>query len=224
MPADSMTGATEIIPPPRRRSRSSERDQVTDSMVSEAIQDTLKAPKHQRSRSLSKDRITQRVMEKLQQQAAEGATHKARSSKSRETSRIRDDTLSSPRKSHRRRSKDVEQVSGVSGTDSSILSSGGADRRSGVSGTSSINNPKLLATVEDAIKRLILPELNALKEENRTSRNLSKLDRANRDSIATYDGQESTTSSRPIQAARLQILKRTQTSRQQAQGCSQPRG
>ncbi|EDU45090.1 hypothetical protein PtrSN002B_004443 [Pyrenophora tritici-repentis] len=196
MPADSMTGATEIIPPARRRSRSLERDEVTDSMVSEAIQDTLKAPKHQRSRSLSKDRITQRVMEKLQQQAAEGATHKARASKSRETSRIRDDTLSSPRKSHRRRSKDVEQVSGVSGTDSSILSSGGADRRSGISGTSSINNPKLLATVEDAIKRLILPELNALKEENRTSRNLSKLDRANRDSIATYDGQESTTSSR----------------------------
>ncbi|KNG51004.1 enoyl-CoA hydratase/isomerase family protein [Stemphylium lycopersici] len=193
MPADSMTGATEILPPARRRSRSLERDAVTDSMVSEAIKDTLKAPREQRSRSLSKDRITQRVMEKLQQQAAEGSTIKSkeRSSKSRDTSRRRDDELSSPRKSHRRRSKDVDHVSG-----SDSLLSSNADRRSAVSGTSSINNPKLLATVEDAIKRLILPELNALKEENRTSRNMDKFDRTNRDSTATYEPVESTTSSR----------------------------
>jgi hypothetical protein len=195
MPADSMTGATEILPPARRRSRSLERDAVTESMVSEAIQDTLKAPRHHRSRSLSKDRITQRVMEKLQQQAAEGGTSKSkdRSSKSREASRRREDELASPRKSHRRRSKDVE----ASGTESSYLSSN-ADRRSGVSGTSSsINNPKLLATVEDAIKRLILPELNALKEENRTSRNVDKFDRANRDSIATFETVESAGSRDP---------------------------
>jgi hypothetical protein len=195
MPADSMTGATEILPPPRRRSRSLERDEVTESMVSEAIQDTLKAPRHHRSRSLSKDRITQRVMEKLQQQAVEGGTSKSkdRSTKSRETSRRREDELASPRKSHRRRSKDVDQVSG---TESSYLSSN-ADRRSHVSGTSSINNPKLLATVEDAIKRLILPELNALKEENRTSRNMDKFDRANRDSIATFETIESDRSRDP---------------------------
>ncbi|CAN9375414.1 unnamed protein product [Alternaria alternata] len=195
MPADSMTGQTEILPPARRRSRSLERDAVTESMVSEAIQDTLKAPRHHRSRSLSKDRITQRVMEKLQQQAAEGGTTKSkdRSSKSREVSRRREDDLASPRKSHRRRSKEVDQVSG---TDSSLLSSN-ADRRSHVSGTSSINNPKLLATVEDAIKRLILPELNALKEENRTSRNMDKFDRANRDSIATFETMESDRSRDP---------------------------
>ncbi|KAI4641452.1 uncharacterized protein J4E79_011659 [Alternaria viburni] len=195
MPADSMTGQTEILPPARRRSRSMERDAVTESMVSEAIQDTLKAPRHHRSRSLSKDRITQRVMEKLAQQAAEGgaARSKHSSSKSRDTSRRREDELASPRKSHRRRSKDVEQASG---TESSYLSSN-ADRRSHVSGTSSINNPKLLATVEDAIKRLILPELNALKEENRTSRNMDKFDRANRDSIATFETVESAGSRDP---------------------------
>lgn len=195
MPTDSMTGATEIIPPARRRSRSSERDAVTDSLVSEAIKDTLKAPREQRSRSLSKDRITQRVMEKLQQQALEGNLPKSsreRSSKSREASRRRDDDLSSPRKSHRRRSKDIERTSG---TESSVLSSN-LDRRSAVSGTSSINNPKLLATVEDAIKRLILPELNALKEENRTSRNMDKFDRSTRDSATLYEPMESTTSSR----------------------------
>ncbi|KAF1829203.1 hypothetical protein BDW02DRAFT_178819 [Decorospora gaudefroyi] len=201
MPADSMTGATEILPP-RRRSRSLEREAVTESMIADAVQDTLKAPKHERSRSLSKDRITQRVMEKLQQQAGESGMSKSkdRSTKSRETSRRREDELASPRKSHRRRSKDVEEVSG---TESSLLSSN-ADRRSGithsarsgVSGTSSINNPKLLATVEDAIKRLILPELNALKEENRTSRNRDKFERINRDSSATQDTVESPTSSR----------------------------
>jgi hypothetical protein len=195
MPPDSMLdGTAEIKPPGRRRSRSLEREAVAESMASEA-QDTLKAPKQQRSRSLSKDRITQRVMEKLQQQQAmEGAALKSKKTK---------DEATSSRKSHRRRSKDVEDASG---TDSSLLSSN-ADRRSGVShtarsavsGTSSINNPKLLATVEDAIKRLILPELNALKEENRTSRNRDKFERMSRenlrDSIATYDN-ESTTSSR----------------------------
>jgi hypothetical protein len=201
MPADSMTGQTEILPPGRRRSRSLERDAVTESMLSEAAQNTLKPIKSQRSRSLSKDRITQRVMEKLQQQAVEGTSKsKDRSTRSRESSRLREDDLTSPRKSHRRRSKDVEEVSGVSGTESSLLSSN-ADRRShaarsGVSGTSSINNPKLLATVEDAIKRLILPELNALKEENRTSRNRDKFERINRDSVATYDSVESRSSSR----------------------------
>jgi hypothetical protein len=196
MPPDSMLeGNTGIKPPGRRRSRSLEREAVAESMASEA-QASLKAPRQQRSRSLSKDRITQRVMEKLQQQQAmEGAALKSKKTTKEE--------VSSSRKSHRRRSKDVEDASG---TDSSLISSN-ADRRSGishsarsaVSGTSSINNPKLLATVEDAIKRLILPELNALKEENRTSRNRDKFERMSRenlrDSIATYDA-ESTTSSR----------------------------
>lgn len=197
MPPDSMLEGTapKALVPGRRRSRSLEREDVHESMASEA-QETLKAPKHQRSRSLSKDRITQRVMEKLaQQQALDGAAALS-SSKAKKSSK--EEATSSPRKSHRRRSKDTEEISG---TDSSLMSSN-ADRRSGisqsarsaVSGTSSINNPKLLATVEDAIKRLILPELNALKEENRSSRNRDKFDRM-RDSGSTYEV-DSTTSSR----------------------------
>ncbi|KAH7412280.1 hypothetical protein DE146DRAFT_642735 [Phaeosphaeria sp. MPI-PUGE-AT-0046c] len=203
MPPDSMLdGTPEIRPPGRRRSRSLEREAVTEAMIKEE-QIKLKAPKQQRSRSLSKDRITQRVMEKLaQQQALDAATSKSSRKMSREE-------LTSPRKSHRRRSKDVEEASG---TESSLISSN-ADRRSGlshasrsaVSGTSSINNPKLLATVEDAIKRLILPELNALKEENRTSRNRDKFERMSRenirDSATTYD--ESTTSSREPSRRRM---------------------
>ena len=195
MPPDSMLGRTpKILTPGRRRSRSLERELDTESTAVET-QDTLKPLKHQRSRSLSKDRITQRVMEKLAQQAGEGVSSRSKdsSSRSRDTKRLSDE-LTSPRKSHRRRSKDTEEMSALSGTESSLLSSN-ADRRSGaahsnrsaVSGTSSINNPKLLATVEDAIKRLILPELNALKEETRTSRNKDKFENLSRNSGATHD-------------------------------------
>ncbi|KAH8712096.1 hypothetical protein GQ44DRAFT_713877 [Phaeosphaeriaceae sp. PMI808] len=202
MPPDSMLdGNPAIRAPGRRRSRSLEREKVAASMASED-QENLKAPKHQRSRSLSKDRITQRVMEKLaQQQAAEGLAMKSAKKTTKED-------LASPRKSHRRRSKDVEDGSAISGgTESSFLSSAGdrksgfSQTRSGVSGTSSINNPKLLATVEDAIKRLILPELNLLKEEKRTSRNRDVFERMSRenlhDSGAAYDSASTSTSRDP---------------------------
>jgi hypothetical protein len=189
MPADSMLeGPPHIRTPGRRRSRSPERHEIpSESVISEVVQDTLKAPKHQRSRSMSKDRITQRVMEKLQAQQAAA---------DRSSSKTRDAKGAAKDSHHRRRSRDVreDEVSALSATDSSLLSSS-ADRRSGVaqsvrsgaSGTSSLNNPKLLATVEDAIRRLILPELNALKEENRTSKNRDKFERLSRDSNATFD-------------------------------------
>ncbi|KAF2731997.1 hypothetical protein EJ04DRAFT_353150 [Polyplosphaeria fusca] len=185
MPPDSMLGGTPVILSPGvRESRSAERQETIDTVA----QDSLKAPTRQRSRSLSKERITQRVMEKLQQQSGESSSPKSKT-KTREA-RIGKEELT-PTKSRRRTSKSSrdEELSGVSGTDSSLLSSN-AQRRSGdmhsvisgISGTSSINNPKLLATVEDAIKRLILPELNALKEEQRTSQNRDKFERRSRDS------------------------------------------
>ncbi|XP_044716951.1 dim2-associated protein 1, variant 1 [Hirsutella rhossiliensis] len=76
-------------------------------------------------------------------------------------------------RSPRRRSSRSQQESNVSAAESSVLSSNispshrSLDTRSMRSGTSksSINNPKLLETVEDAIRRLILPELSALKRE-----------------------------------------------------------
>ncbi|EFX03965.1 hypothetical protein CMQ_893 [Grosmannia clavigera kw1407] len=77
--------------------------------------------------------------------------------------------------SHRRSSRHRHHnESAVSGADSSVLSSNLSPNhnpydqysvRSGGSKTS-INNPKLLETVEDAIRRLILPELTALKREH----------------------------------------------------------
>ncbi|VBB76378.1 Putative protein of unknown function [Podospora comata] len=96
---------------------------------------------------------------------------KHKSSKSRTSSVSKDDKYAD--RSSRRSSKGHPE-SMVSVADSSMVSSALAPShrsvdqhsiRSGASKTSSINNPKLLETVEDAIRRLILPELNALKRE-----------------------------------------------------------
>lgn len=103
--------------------------------------------------------------------AKEKSSDRKRRSKSRTSSvsePVADETRSS-----RRRSSRGHQESTVSAADSSVLSSNlspshrSFDTRSMRSGASksSINNPKLLETVEDAIRRLILPELSALKRE-----------------------------------------------------------
>jgi hypothetical protein len=132
--------------------------------------ETFKAPKLQQRRSMSKDRNTQRVLEKLEQRDVDNGTSRSKNqfSKLREGSGRRDDNSALPRKPHRRKSKDAKDTSAVSGTVFSPPASG-ADH-SGVSGTSVINNPKLLATVEDAIKRLVLPQLNAMSEKEHSKR------------------------------------------------------
>ncbi|KAG6041973.1 hypothetical protein E4U41_007492 [Claviceps citrina] len=77
-------------------------------------------------------------------------------------------------RSQRARPSRGPQESNISAMDSSAVSSHAApshrsldtrSMRSNASKSSSINNPKLLETVEDAIRRLILPELSALKRE-----------------------------------------------------------
>ncbi|KAJ6440325.1 Methionine aminopeptidase 2 [Purpureocillium lavendulum] len=102
---------------------------------------------------------------------------KEKSSDRKRRSKSRTSSVSEPvaedTRSSRRRSSRGHQESNVSGADSSVLSSNlspshrSFDTRSMRSGASksSINNPKLLETVEDAIRRLILPELSALKRE-----------------------------------------------------------
>lgn len=97
---------------------------------------------------------------------------KHRSSKSRASS-LSERPVDGTR-SPRRRSSRSHADSALSAADSSLLSSSispshrSSDQysvRSGGPTSSSINNPKLLETVEDAIRRLILPELSALKRE-----------------------------------------------------------
>ncbi|OCK79148.1 hypothetical protein K432DRAFT_75808 [Lepidopterella palustris CBS 459.81] len=202
MPPDSMLEGEPVIQTFQRpRSRSLAREEVVET------RDTLKAPSRRRSRSLSKERITQRVMEKLAAETGDRHTP----TKRREEKISREELSETGRSPRRKSSKGYrdEEVSGVSGTESSLLSSNVNRRsgdthsmRSGMSGTSSINNPKLLATVEDAIKRLILPELSALKEEQRTLQNRNKFESIPRDS--TY---EPVTSSSSRDTSRRRVSK-----------------
>ncbi|KAK4191448.1 hypothetical protein QBC35DRAFT_487231, partial [Podospora australis] len=91
---------------------------------------------------------------------------RSKSSKSRTSSVSKDDKYAE-RSSRRSSRGHIESMVSVpdSSVVSSVVSQGQHSVRSGASKASSINNPKLLETVEDAIRRLILPELNALKRE-----------------------------------------------------------
>ncbi|KAK0658281.1 hypothetical protein DIS24_g4857 [Lasiodiplodia hormozganensis] len=182
MPPDSMVdGPPAIVPPTlsRRRSRSLDREEKTMSEDS----GKLKAPSRRRSRSLSRERaMTQKIIGKLTKEQAESGKLKHRREKSSSREVLEEGKPSSRRKPSRSRREEAL----ISGTESSLLASEVSRRsgdtqsiRSGMSTTSSINNPKLLATVEDAIKRLILPEINALKE----TQGRDKRDRFDRESL-----------------------------------------
>ncbi|TPX14408.1 uncharacterized protein E0L32_005372 [Thyridium curvatum] len=118
-----------------------------------------------KSRGDDRERI---VVPKSRDKDRSERKHKSKSRTSSLSEKERDGT-----RSPRRRSSRSQQDSLVSAADSSVVSSAltpshrSYDQQSVRSGASksSINNPKLLETVEDAIRRLILPELNALKRE-----------------------------------------------------------
>jgi len=191
MPPDSMlegTGNAESLTPKRHRSRSVSRDAIVPAT------DTLKTPSRRRSRSLSKERLTQKVIEKLEGKSRQssGGMHK-QSSKSRSRNVSKEHLVESPRSSKGRSSRHYHEEGFQSGADSSLLTSQmsptrkSGDQYSFRSGTSksSINNPKLLETVEDAIRRLILPELTTLKQEQKMHQNRSRFERERRDSVAS---------------------------------------
>ncbi|MBE7181535.1 MAG: hypothetical protein INR71_10070, partial [Terriglobus roseus] len=158
MPPDStLEGDLKFISPPR------------SPLIEEA---TLRAPP-ERERSISREReITHRVMEKI-------AQREGKPSSRRTSSREYVIESTSGKRSSTERSRTEDAPTSLNPSDLSRRS-----ERSTRSGTSniSINNPKLLQTVEDAIKRLILPELNAVKEEQRLQRNYSKFDKRSADS------------------------------------------
>lgn len=142
-----------------------------DALAGAAIGAAAGAVAHEALRS-SKTRSNERarVADKSKKESSD---KKKRSSKSRTSS---GEYASEDVRSPRRRSSRSHQESNVSGVpDSSFVStnpSATSQRsldvrsvRSSASKASSINNPKLLETVEDAIRRLILPELSALKRE-----------------------------------------------------------
>ncbi|KAF2842027.1 hypothetical protein M501DRAFT_927647 [Patellaria atrata CBS 101060] len=197
MPPDSMLDIEPVVKiqtPRRRRSRSLERAEET------VTKDTLKTPTRRRSRSLSRERITQKVMAKLAEQPAESS----RSSRHRRERSISKELLAEGTSSPRRKTSKVEwNESNISGADSSLLapsrrSGDQVSVRSGTSAASSINNPKLLQTVEDAIKRLILPELNALKEEQKTQKNRNQFEHITRGSVASSSSREDSSIKRRV--------------------------
>ncbi|KAI0107110.1 hypothetical protein GGR51DRAFT_559444 [Nemania sp. FL0031] len=93
------------------------------------------------------------------------------------------------RSSPRRKSRGNQKESVVSALDASVLSSQlTPTHRSYDSHSSSkisINNPKLLETVEDAIRRLILPELDAIKRETSLRETKKAKDRGSLSSLTS---------------------------------------
>ncbi|PKY07438.1 hypothetical protein P168DRAFT_338464 [Aspergillus campestris IBT 28561] len=171
MPADSMIDSSSAV----RRKRSTSMDRDPEPSAGEY----LKTPSRRRSRSLSHERIAHRVAEKLSsepREAAPGARPTATTGHgppgaTRPIAMSADDEMSP-----------VSSLLSTSGVSSHRKSGDQYSFRSGTS-KSSINNPKLLETVEDAIRRLILPELKELKKDQRVASNSSKFDR---DMSASY--------------------------------------
>lgn len=135
----------------------------------EHLEDTLDDPRVTKTRS--KDRSSKASSDKPRDKGERKRRSKSRAGSISEPPP--EDTYTSSRRRSSRSRNPESHISHVSAADSSVLSSNLApshrsmDTRSMRSGASksSINNPKLLETVEDAIRRLILPELSALKRE-----------------------------------------------------------
>ncbi|KAK5155719.1 hypothetical protein LTR04_005758, partial [Oleoguttula sp. CCFEE 6159] len=187
MPPESMLeGNANAESSRKERSRSAEREEVMAG-------DTLKTPSRRRSRSLSRERITQKVMEKLGGKPRESSSRLKHDRERRSSKENQSEETGSSRR--RRSSKSHREEDTIPGAESGLSVSQLApsyksgDQSSFRSGTSksSINNPKLLETVEDAIRRLILPELTALKEEQKTEKNRRKFEQGTRDSMMSDD-------------------------------------
>lgn len=201
MPADSMLdGSTPAIITPRGYSPIPEEQERPGTVDTVRTMDTLKAPTRERSRSLSKERITQAAMKKIQEQQSSsgGKKKKISTSTSRRSSGsstrefVIDESASPKSRSRKRHDEESRLGSNLEASELSAMSDVSAGKystRSAVS-SSSINNPKLLTAVEDAIKRLILPELNAVKEEQARQKNRMKFDDITRDSMAPVGSRE----------------------------------
>lgn len=183
MPPDSMLEGSNFTE--SERSRGLDRDD--DVTVKDG--DYLNAPTRERSgRSISRERIAQRVMEKLGQTGSKPKSSKSRSARSLDQEYER----SIPITDRQRRSSKNSQYERdtVTGAESSLLSSDVApSQRSIRSGSDISNNPKLLGMVEDTIKRIILPEINAIKKDQRDDRNYRSFESSRRGSILddTYE-------------------------------------
>ncbi|KAK3054545.1 hypothetical protein LTR09_004274 [Extremus antarcticus] len=126
----------------------------------------LNAPQSSKDRNASRERLTQKVMEKLNQSQTPTPRKSSRSKSDRNLSEY----------ASKSRQFDSDTFSGA---DSSVLTSN-TGKQSYRSGSDVSNNPKLLGMVEDTIRRIILPEINAIKEDQRTDRKMRSYETGSR--------------------------------------------
>lgn len=182
MPPDSMleekqSSVVSSSVTPKQRSRSTSREAVTTS-------NTLQAPQRTRSRSISKERLAHMAMEKIKDKSRErGGRHRrtAKTSRSRSVSQEHAETLTTPkrRSGKQHRHEDDNQSESIQSESQFSAHRQSGDQYSVRSGTSrsSINaNTKLLETVEQAIKKIVMPELNKVKEEQKVSRSKQRFE------------------------------------------------
>lgn len=192
MPPDSMLEEVrDRATPTRTRSRSISKDAV-------AV-DALKTPSRRRSRSLSKERLAYKAMEKLAGEKVRTKSREGSSGKHKRSSKTRSRSVSTEHldtlveKPRHKSSKHHREESELTRGDESSVRTNSAlsprrqsgDQYSFRSGTSksSINaNPRLLETVENAIRRLIMPELETLKQEQKIQKTRSRFEQ---DSMAS---------------------------------------
>ena len=189
MPADSMLEEKQS-----KTHRYSAPGTSRDAVV--VVKDSLKAPERTRSRSISKERLAQKAAEKVAAKSRESTSGRRRrashTSRSRSASNEHIETLGS---SKRRSSKGHEDIK--TGKESSIVSDSQVSSnqlsgdqysvRSGASRSSNITNPKLLETVENAIKRFVMPELEKIKEEQRVQKSKSRFEQESYTSEASSE-------------------------------------
>ena len=181
MPADSMLGTHQHVTMPRP---TYENDYSDEENIESGA---LKPPSFPTDRNASNERITQKVIEKLSNKPRLESSKRQHGDKIRRRSDNRDSVPEGHQRSSRRKvSKSSENESVTTTTGSSLPSNSvlsadhpSIDQRSALSGasTTSINNPKLLRTVEDAIRRLILPELEEIKKDKKQTPHHSRYDR-----------------------------------------------
>ncbi|KAL9054137.1 MAG: hypothetical protein Q9162_004320 [Coniocarpon cinnabarinum] len=182
MPGDSIIDEPiRVNEPETRRTESLDRnEEVTTTDAAEVGK--LRAPDLAHSRSLSKERITRKALEKIAREQSPEPVKPRKLQKNRAQSSGSDQVEEALKSRSRRSSNSHRESSDLkSYTGSSLLPP--RDNDSNLSGGSkvSLNNPRLLATVEDAIKRLILPEIEMIK------RNQSVRSTRTRDSDLTED-------------------------------------
>ncbi|PGH09126.1 hypothetical protein GX51_00880 [Blastomyces parvus] len=190
MPQDSMLdGSSSMSHARRQRSHSVSSGEGHDQPRSP---ETLKTPSRRRSRSLSRERIAHKAAEKLGAAPRDVTRSKHRRSEKSRSRSVSKEFLDPQGKSSRRRSG-KHQEKHLASAESSLLSNSlspqlkSGDQYSFRSGTSksSINNPKLLETVEDAIRRLILPELKELKKDQKIHANRNQFERDTNGSLGS---------------------------------------